>query len=84
MKGNRSTTANIKNSMVGGTTRRSHWMDCDVCRILDLANAKNLKLSFWGDSMQQQAFDGFLCKLGRRNYEVVHEPEQEMQRSQSC
>jgi hypothetical protein len=43
-----------------------------------------LKLSFWGDSMQQQVFDGFLCELGRRNYEVIHEPLREMQRSQGC
>jgi hypothetical protein len=79
-----STTTNIKNKMVDGTTRRIHTMDCDVCRILDLAYAKNLKLSFWGDSMQQQVFDGFLCELGRRNYEVVHEPVREMQDSQGC
>jgi hypothetical protein len=86
VSGNSGTTTYSKNNgaVVHGTTRRSRTVDCDVCRILDLAYAKNLKLSFWGDSMQQQVFDGFLCELGRRNYEVIHESLREMQRSQDC
>jgi hypothetical protein len=45
---------------------------CDTCRILDILVEKNLTLSFWGDSMQQQVFDGFLCEISRRNYTIVN------------
>jgi hypothetical protein len=45
---------------------------CDTCRILDIMAEKNLTLSFWGDSMQHQVFDGFICELSRRNYAILN------------
>jgi hypothetical protein len=47
--------------------------DCDVCRILNLSQQHNLTVSFWGDSVQRQVWDGFLCELMRRNYTIVNE-----------
>jgi hypothetical protein len=45
---------------------------CDTCRILDILAEKNLTLSFWGDSIHHQVFDGFICELSRRNYTIVN------------
>jgi hypothetical protein len=50
--------------------------DCDVCQILNLSQQHNLTVSFWGDSVQRQVWDGFLCELMRRNYSIVHETRQ--------
>lgn len=55
---------------------------CDVCRILDilvgrsaqkLDNNKNNSntISFWGDSVHSQMFDGLVCEMGRRNITIV-------------
>jgi hypothetical protein len=48
--------------------------DCDVCLILDLSHQHKLTVSFSGDSMQRQVWDGFLCcEMARRNNSVVNE-----------
>jgi len=44
---------------------------CDVCQILDLARHQNLTVAFLGDSMHAQVFDGLMCELERRNYNVT-------------
>jgi hypothetical protein len=45
---------------------------CDVCRIFDLSRVHNLTtISFWGDSVQNQVFDGFVCETSRRNYTII-------------
>jgi hypothetical protein len=41
-----------------------------VCQIVEIAQERNLTLTFSGDSIQNQVFDGFLCELQRRNYTV--------------
>lgn len=51
---------------------------CDTCRILDIIIEKNLTLSFWGDSVHHQAFDGFVCEMYRRNYTIISTKTQEM------
>jgi hypothetical protein len=61
--------------------------DCDVCRILNLSQQQNLTVSFWGDSVQGQVWDGFLCELMRRNYTVVNETrveQKEMEKLTNC
>jgi hypothetical protein len=40
--------------------------------ILDIMAEKNLTLSFWGDSVQHQVFDGFICEISRRNYTILN------------
>ena len=54
---------------------------CDVCRILDIIVEKNLTLSFWGDSMHQQVFDGFVCEMYRRNYTIISTTTQKLPNS---
>ena len=44
---------------------------CDVCRVLEILRQQNLPLVILGDSMTLQAFDGLLCELQRRNYQVM-------------
>jgi len=45
---------------------------CDVCRILDLLGSRKLRtISFWGDSVHNQVFDGFVCEIGRRNISII-------------
>jgi len=45
---------------------------CDVCRILDILLARKLRtITFWGDSVQEQVFEGFVCEIGRRNISIV-------------
>jgi hypothetical protein len=39
---------------------------------MEIAQERNLTLTFSGDSLQNQVFDGFLCELQRRNYMVIH------------
>jgi hypothetical protein len=59
--------------------------DCDVCQILDLSYQHNLTISFWGDSVQRQVWDGFQCELTRRNYRIVNETwQKEMQKLTDC
>lgn len=44
---------------------------CDACRIIHLAMDHNLNISFWGDSITSQSYEGFLCELYRRDYRVA-------------
>jgi hypothetical protein len=56
---------------------------CDVCRILDIlagsrkdkvdnnSSISNSTISFWGDSVHHQMFDGFVCEMGRRNITIL-------------
>jgi len=46
---------------------------CDVCRIMELAQTNKLNIAFHGDSVHAQAFQGFICELARRDYEVKME-----------
>ncbi|CAB9501864.1 expressed unknown protein [Seminavis robusta] len=50
----------------------SHIQDtkCDVCKIVEIVLKHNISLSFLGDSMHHQIFDGFTCELYRRGYQV--------------
>ena len=43
---------------------------CDVCRVVEILRQQTLPLVILGDSMTMQAFDGLLCELQRRNYQV--------------
>jgi hypothetical protein len=54
---------------------------CDACRILDIIIEKNLTLSFWGDSVHHQVFDGFVCEMYRRNYTIISTKKQRMPNS---
>jgi GDSL/SGNH-like Acyl-Esterase family found in Pmr5 and Cas1p len=45
--------------------------ECDICEIVEIARRNNLTISFVGDSMQHQVFDGFTCELHRRGYSVT-------------
>jgi hypothetical protein len=52
---------------------------CDVCRILDISRLNNLTtISFWGDSVQNQVFDGFVCETSRRNYTIISDNKERM------
>lgn len=44
---------------------------CDACRIFDLLLQHNLSITFWGDSVQAQIFNGFECALQRQGYRIV-------------
>jgi len=57
-------------------TLHSGMMDCDVCRILELAHENKVNISWWGDSLHNQLWDGFRCELTRRNYKIVNETTQ--------
>jgi hypothetical protein len=46
-------------------------MNCDICRIVELARQDNLHIVLLGDSMHFQVMDGLKCELERRNYHVV-------------
>jgi hypothetical protein len=46
-------------------------LGCDACRIVNLAMEHRLNISFWGDSITSQSYDGFICELQRRNYHVM-------------
>ena len=48
---------------------------CDVCQIIELLKEHNEPLTIMGDSMTNQAFDGLMCELLRRNYDVVERNE---------
>ena len=49
----------------------SSTSSCDICNIVEHFHRNETlhTLTFWGDSVQKQAFFGFLCELGRRNYQ---------------
>jgi hypothetical protein len=59
-------------------------LDCDICRILELAHQKNLTISLWGDSVQFQVWDGLICEMTRRNYEIVSEDRRDMKEETGC
>ena len=45
---------------------------CDVCRIMDIVTKHNITtITFWGDSIHNQFYHGFICELSRRNYKIV-------------
>jgi len=46
-------------------------LQCDVCRILEVARRHKQNIAMWGDSIQNQAQQGFICELHRRNYNVT-------------
>lgn len=51
---------------------------CDVCRILQLLDHHNLTtLTFWGDSVHNQVFDGLVCEMSRRNVTTIVSDETE-------
>ncbi|CAB9498319.1 expressed unknown protein [Seminavis robusta] len=43
---------------------------CDICRIVEIVRKHNILISFLGDSMHHQVFDGLTCELYRRGYQV--------------
>ncbi|CAB9524637.1 expressed unknown protein [Seminavis robusta] len=49
-----------------GTT--SNAIRCDVCRIVELSRQHNLTITFVGDSMQAQVWQGLIYELQRRQY----------------
>jgi hypothetical protein len=44
--------------------------DCDICRIVDYLLIYNWTMSFQGDSVTAQTFQGLECELHRRGYNV--------------
>jgi hypothetical protein len=49
----------------------STQQECDICEIVEIARRNSLTISFVGDSMHHQVFDGFTCELYRRGYSVT-------------
>ncbi|CAB9498321.1 expressed unknown protein [Seminavis robusta] len=43
---------------------------CDICKIVEIVRKHNILISFLGDSMHHQVFDGLSCELHRRGYQV--------------
>jgi hypothetical protein len=51
------------------SNRRSNTL-CDICQIVELSRRNNLSITFLGDSMQAQVFQGMIYELQRRNYKT--------------
>jgi hypothetical protein len=51
-------------------TERGNNTICDVCQIVELSRQNNLTITFLGDSMQAQVFQGLIYELQRRNYKT--------------
>ena len=52
--------------------RSSIFSSCDVCQIIYiLSSLKHNRMSFVGDSIQQQVWQGFECELLRRGFDII-------------
>ena len=50
---------------------RVSMLDCDVCRIIQIASTlKHKRIAIAGDSLQRQLFDGMECELFRRGFNM--------------
>ena len=49
---------------------RQSALPCDVCQLIEQLRIHSLNLTWIGDSMQSQIWEGFCCELLRRNYHV--------------
>ena len=50
---------------------RENGTPCDICQIIEVARQFNLTITFLGDSMHAQVWEGLSCELQRRNYHVT-------------
>lgn len=48
-----------------------HNCACDVCQVLEHCRQNNLTVTFVGDSVQAQVWQGFVYELQRRNYNLT-------------
>jgi len=59
-----------ESNLILQTNNNSKTVQCDICQIVELARIHNLNITLLGDSMHSQVFDGLLCELQRRQYDI--------------